>query len=203
MNALPLSIQNLVKLISQFPGIGQKSAVRIAIWLALRPKKEIKKLVDAIIDLKKKLKICPICFNLDEKAPCRICSDLSRKKNLICVVEDFFDLISVEKTGFKGTYHILWGLINPTQGIGPKELKIKELIDRIKTLKKKYKNIEVILATNPTVEGEATAIYLQKTLTPFKIRITKLAKGIPEGADLEYTDEITLKKAIEGRRELK
>jgi len=160
---------------------------------------EIKEFTSSITDAKQKLKYCSICFNISDTDPCPICSDTKRDQSTICVVEDVRDIMAMERTHeYKGVYHVLHGTISPLNGIGPDEIKIKELLNRIRDNEIK----EVIIATNPRVEGEATSIYLSKLLKAFNIKVTRIAHGIPVGGDLEYTDEITLMKAMEGRREI-
>ena len=155
--------------------------------------------INSIVDAKAKLKYCSVCYNIADTDPCPICSSPKRDKSIICVVEDVRDIIAMERTHeFKGVYHVLHGTISPMNGIGPEDIKIKELLNRIGN----EKVTEIIIATNPRVEGEATAIYLSKIIKPLGIKVTRIAHGIPVGGDLEYTDEITLSKALEGRREL-
>lgn len=179
------------------PGIGQKSAQRLAFYVLKINKDEAKKLAQAILGVKEKVAYCSVCFNLTEDDPCKICKDKKRDASVICVVEEANDVVAVEKTGqFKGLYHVLGGVLAPLDGIGPDELRIKELMLR---LKKGVK--EVILATNPSTEGEATAVYLSKLIKPMKIKVTRIARGLPAGGDLEYADMATLSKALEGRVE--
>ena len=194
----PKPIQNLIDEFSKLPGIGPKAAERIVFYLLEKPKEKTKKLIKAIIEVKTKIEICQQCFNISENKLCQICSDPKRDKSIICVIEDALDIIPLEKTGqFKGLYHILGGTIAPNEGITPEKLYIKELVIRIK--KEKIK--EVIIATNPTTEGETTALYLVRLLKPLNIKITRLGRGLPTGADLEYADETTLSSALLGRRE--
>jgi recombination protein RecR len=194
----PNCIQNLINEFSKLPGIGPKAAERIVFYLLEKPKKEVKTFIQAMIEVKTKTKICKQCFNVSEDELCRICSDLKRDKTIICVVENALDIIPLEKTGqFKGLYHILDGKIEPSKGITPEKLHIKELMSRLK--KEKIK--EVIIATNPTTEGETTALYLVRLLKPLDIKITRIGRGLPTGASLEYADETTLSSALIGRRE--
>ena len=194
----PSCIQNLINEFSKLPGIGPKAAERIVFYLLEKPKQEVKTFIQALIEVKTKTKICKQCFNVSENELCRICSDSKRDKTIICVVENALDIIPLEKTGqFKGLYHILDGRIEPSKGITPEKLRIKELIARVK--KEKIK--EVIIATNPTTEGETTALYLVRLLKPLDIKITRIGRGLPTGANLEYADEITLSSALIGRRE--
>jgi recombination protein RecR len=194
----PNCIQNLINEFSKLPGVGPKAAERIVFYLLEKPKQEVKTFIQALIEVKTKTKICKQCFNVSENELCRICSDAKRDKTIICVVENALDIIPLEKTGqFKGLYHILDGRIEPSKGITPEKLRIKELIARVKREKIK----EVIIATNPTTEGETTALYLVRLLKPLDIKITRIGRGLPTGANLEYADETTLSSALLGRRE--
>ena len=190
------------KLINQFeklPGIGHKSAVRLAFYILEAPEDVAKEMSKTLIEAKENVKFCSICYNLTEKDPCDICSDKKRDDSTICVVENVKDVIAMEKTHeYKGLYHVLHGAISPMNNISAGDIKIKELLSRLSDDKIK----EVILATNPTVEGEATAMYISRLIKPLGINVTRIAHGIPVGGDLEYTDEITLIKALEGRREM-
>lgn len=190
------------KLINQFeklPGIGHKSAVRLAFYILESPKEVAKNMSDAIIQAKEKVKFCPICYNVTENEPCDICSNTKRDESVICVVENVKDVVAMEKTHeYRGKYHVLHGSISPMNNITAGDIKIKELLERLKDDKVR----EVILATNPTVEGEATAMYISRLIKPLNIEVTRIAHGIPVGGDLEYTDEITLIKALEGRRKM-
>ncbi len=192
------SIARLIEALNKLPSIGQRSAERIVFYLLKADPIEVEKLSRAVIDIKTKIKACSICNNITESDPCNICSNPKRTSDEICVVEQPNDIISIEKTNeFRGRYHILLGAISPLDGISPDDLKIKQLVERIE--KEKVK--EIIIATNPNSEGEATAIYLSKILKPLKVKITRLAQGLPMGANLEYVDDITMTKALEGRRE--
>ncbi len=192
----------LARLISQFtrlPGIGTKSAQRIAFYVLEMEEKEIRELAKALVEMKDNVRFCSICFNLTEKDPCPICVDESRNRSLICVVEGPRDVVAMEKTGeYGGLYHVLHGSISPMNGVGPDEIRVQELLPRIKDDSIK----EVILATDPNVEGEATAMYLARLLRPLGVKVTRIAHGLPVGGDLEYADEVTLSKALEGRKEI-
>lgn len=192
-------IAKLVEELGKLPGIGNKTAQRLAFHILDMKEYDANRLADSITDAKNKIRYCSICNNLTDIDPCAICSGYDRDSGIICVVEDSRDIIAMEKTKeFKGVYHVLQGAISPMEGIGPEDIKIKELLDRIKTTEVK----EIIIATNPNIEGEATAIYISKLMKPLGIKTTRIAHGIPIGGDLEYTDEITLIKALEGRREI-
>ena len=193
------SIEKLIESFEKLPSIGNKTAARLAFYILDRPEEEVKEFVDAIINAKKNLKYCSKCFNISDTDPCEICSNPRRDESVICVVEDVKDVVAMERTHeFNGLYHVLHGSISPMNGVGPDDIKIKELLSRLMdgTVK------ELILATNPRVEGEATAMYISKLVKPMGIKVTRIAHGIPVGGDLEYTDEVTLSKALEGRREL-
>lgn len=193
------SIEKLIEAFEKLPSIGNKTAARLAFYILNSSEEETKEFVEAIVNAKKNLKYCSICYNISDTDPCTICANQGRDKSVICVVEDVRDVVAMERTHeFKGVYHVLHGSISPMNGIGPDDIKVKELLSRLMdgTVK------EVILATNPRVEGEATAIYLSKLIKPLGITVTRIAHGIPVGGDLEYTDEVTLSKALEGRREI-
>ncbi len=194
------SVEKLIEAFERLPSIGNKTAIRLAFHMLNASQEEINEFTSAIINAKKNLKYCSICYNISDTDPCPICGNAKRDATSICVVEDVRDVIAMERTHeFKGTYHVLHGSISPMNGIGPEDIKIKELLNRIN----ENPNIkEIILATNPRVEGEATAMYISKLIKPLGIKVTRIAHGIPVGGDLEYTDEITLMKALEGRREL-
>lgn len=195
----PKSIAALIEQFQKFPSVGPKSAQRMAFYLLRMPKSEVEKFAKCMIDTKENTKTCEVCFNLSSTSPCEICQSNQRDKSLICVVAETKDLIAVEKTNeYKGLYHVLQGLISPMDGIGADDIRIKELLNRLTDENVK----EVILALSPSVEGEATSLYLSKLIKPFGIKISRIAFGLPVGADLEYADEITIAKAIEGRREL-
>lgn len=189
------SLEILIDELSSLPGIGRKTAQRLAMFIMKLPKEEVEKLAEALISVKEKVKNCSICSNFTESDPCFICSSPKRDPNTICVVEEPNDVIAIEKTNeFNGLYHVLGGSLSPLDGIGPEDLKIKELLQRINENTK-----EIILALNPNIEGEATTLYLAKLLKPIGIKVTRIARGIPIGGDLEFADEATLSKAIEGR----
>ena len=193
------SIEKLIQSFEKLPSIGNKTAARLAFYILNASEEETNEFVSSIINAKKNLKYCTKCYNLSDTDPCSICGNPKRDQSQICVVEDVRDIIAMERTHeFKGVYHVLHGSISPMNGIGPEDIKIKELLARLMDGQVK----EVILATNPRVEGEATAMYLSKLIKPLGITVTRIAHGIPVGGDLEYTDEITLTKALEGRREL-
>ena len=193
------SIEKLIESFEKLPSIGHKPAIRLAFHILDLNKEETDDFINSILDAKKKLKYCSTCFNISDTDPCPICTNTKRDTSTICVVEDVRDILAMERTNeFKGVYHVLHGTISPMNGIGPEDIKIKELLDRIKDNDVK----EIIIATNPRVEGEATSIYLSKLIKPLNVKVTRIAHGIPVGGDLEYTDEVTLMKAIEGRREM-
>jgi len=191
-------IARLIEELNKLPGIGPKSAKRLAYHLLRSSDEEAKALAEAILTLKEKIKLCSLCFNNTDCDPCRICQDKERDHSKICVVEKPSDILPLEQTGkYNGVYHVLHGTINPTQGVGPEELKIKELLTRLKD----GSVTEVIVATNPNVESETMAMYLQRIITPLGTRVTRLARGLPFGAELEYADDLTLGQALENRRE--
>lgn len=193
------SIEKLIQSFEKLPSIGNKTAARLAFYILNATEEETNEFVSSIVNAKKNLKYCSKCYNISDTDPCTICGNPKRDQSIICVVEDVRDIIAMERTHeFKGVYHVLHGSISPMNGIGPDDIKIKELLARLMDGQVK----EVILATNPRVEGEATAMYLSKLIKPLGITATRIAHGIPVGGDLEYTDEITLTKALEGRREL-
>lgn len=192
-------IAKLIEAFAKLPGIGNKTAQRLAFYLLDMPQKEAEELAYAIINAKRSIKYCEVCCNITDKEKCGICSDAKRDESIICVVEDPRDVVAMEKTReFKGLYHVLHGAISPMDDIGPDEIRIKELLARIGEGNIK----EVILATNPNIEGEATAMYISKLIKPLGVKATRIAHGVPVGGDLEYADEVTLMKALEGRREM-
>ena len=192
-------VQDLIDALRRLPGIGSKSAQRLAFHLLKAPAEEAHGLADAIIAAKQKVAICKTCFNVAEGDQCNFCRDPKRDATLICVVEEPGDIIAVERTQeFRGLYHVLGGHISPMDGIGPDDLRIRELLQRVGAGEVK----EVIICTNPTVEGEATAIYLAGLIRPLDVRVTRIASGLPVGGDLEYADEVTLGRALEGRRDI-
>ena len=195
--AAPLA--RLIEELKHLPGIGQKSAQRIAFHLERAPREDVQRLAEALLDAKDKIRLCSVCNNLTESDPCEYCSDPRRDPELLCVVETPYNVISVEKAHeFRGRYHVLHGALSPLQGIGPEQLKLKSLIDRLKdgTVR------EMIVATSPTVEGEATAVYLARLVKPLGVKVSRIAMGIPVGSDLEFADEVTMLRALEGRREM-
>ena len=195
----PKSIATLIEHFQKFPSVGPKSAQRMAFYMLRMPESEVQKFAQAVLDAKRNTRTCEVCFNLSSSSPCEICQNPKRDRSIICVVSETKDLIAIEKTNeFKGLYHVLQGLISPMDGIGADDIRIKELLKRLTSDEVK----EVILALPPSVEGEATSLYLSKLIKPFGITISRIAFGLPVGADLEYADEITIAKAIEGRREI-
>lgn len=199
MEFLPKQMRSLIDELSRLPGIGPKTAERLTLHLLKTPDNDVRKLSDAVRKLKEASHFCPICWGLTDNGDCCvICRDDSRDQKTICVVEQILDIGSIEKTGYKGVYHVLHGAIAPTDGIGPDELKIAELISRVSAAPKNIS--EIILATNPSHEGDATALYISKLLKPFDVDVTRIARGIPVGGNLNYTDEITLLRAMEGRK---
>ena len=192
----PKSLDSLMETLQQLPGVGRKTAERLAFHILKSSPAEAKKLVEAIIAVKEKVALCSVCFSITEKDPCQICSSPDRDKSLICVVEEPHDVYSIERVGdFAGVYHVLMGVLSPLEGVGPEELKIAELAERVKGGGVK----EVIIATNPNMEGEATAMYISKALAGTGVLVTRIARGLPMGGDLEYADEMTLSKALSGR----
>lgn len=193
------SIEKLIEAFERLPSIGNKTAARLAFHILDASEEETNEFINAITNAKKNLKYCSVCFNISDTEPCNICGNPARDHSIICVVEDLRDVVAMERTHeFKGVYHVLHGSISPMNGIGPDDIKIKELLARLMEGEVK----ELILATNPRVEGEATAMYISKLVKPLGVKVTRIAHGIPVGGDLEYTDEVTLGKALEGRREL-
>jgi recombination protein RecR len=189
----------LIDELTKLPGIGPKTAQRLALFILKLPKAEAAKLASAIIEAKEKTFSCSVCCNLTDKDPCQICQDQRRDRSLLCVVEDTRDVVALERTHtYRGLYHVLQGALSPMDGIGPDSLRIKELLARLNDGEIK----EVVLATNPNVEGEATALYLAKLLQPLAVKVTRLAHGLPVGGDLEYADQVTLTHAFQGRREM-
>ncbi len=199
MSVTPKSVMRLIEELSRLPGIGPKTASRLTYFLLRSPEEQVVSLAEAIRQLKERTVLCSVCFNITETSPCSICSDPNRDHTQICVVEEPLDVRAIERTQqYHGVYHVLHGAISPVEGIGPEELKISQLLQRVKdgTVR------EVLLATNPSLEGEATAMYIARKLLPLGIRVTRLARGLPVGGDLEYADEMTLAQALEGRREI-
>ncbi len=199
-DGLPPAMTRLVKELSRLPGIGEKTASRLAFNLLNRPRDEVIALAEALLEMKERVGLCAECFGLSDAPRCRICDDPAREHDLICVVEGPADLMAIERArSFGGVYHVLHGALAPLDGIGPDDLKLNELVARVSPPRQVR---EVIVATNATVEGEATALYIAKLLRPLAIKITRLARGLPAGGDLEYSDSATLTSALSGRREL-
>ena len=195
----PEPVARLIEALQRLPGIGPKTAQRLTFFLLKQPADQVAGLADSLTQLKALIVHCSVCFNVTQEDPCRICGDTRRDARALCVVEEPNDLLAVERTGeFRGRYHVLLGALSPLDGIGPEDIKVRELLGRLE----REPVEEIILATNPSVEGEATAIYLAKLLKPFAVRITRIARGLPVGGDLEYADEVTLSKALEGRRDM-
>lgn len=192
------SIRRLIGELAKLPGIGEKTAMRLALHILASPRDEMEGLAKSILDVKDSVRLCSVCFNLSDTDPCGICANGEGREDRICVVENVNDLLALERTGFKGRYHVLHGVLSPLKGVGPDDIKIRELVERVKREEIK----EVIIATNPDTSGEATALYITKLLKPLGVRVTRIAFGVPMGGDIEYIDELTLAKAIEGRREL-
>ena len=189
----------LVEELAKLPGIGPKTAQRLAFYIISGSRASAEGLAEAIIDVKDKITYCSVCSNLTEEDPCRLCNSAMRDRSMICVVEEPKDVIALERTReFKGLYHVLHGAISPIDGIGPGDIKVKELLERLRDDVVQ----EIILATDPNVEGEATAMYLARLIKPLGVKVTRMAHGMPVGGDLEYVDEVTLAKALEGRREM-
>ncbi len=193
------SLQNLAEQFGRLPGVGRKSAMRMAFAVLELTDEGAKAFADAITDAKEKIHLCPICQNLTDRDICPVCADISRDRSVICVVEDARDVISIEKVReYRGMYHVLHGVISPVNGVSPDKIKLRELLERIGTGDEVK---EIIVATNPTVEGEATAMYIARLVKPLGIKVTRLAYGMPVGGNLEYADEVTLYRALEGRRD--
>ncbi|MEA2020420.1 MAG: recombination mediator RecR [Patescibacteria group bacterium] len=223
---IPKPVQNLINALQRLPGIGPKTAKRLTFYLLYVPEEEVDLLAEALFELRKKTVLCEICFSVDEESPCKICRSSGRDKSTICVVESPLDVLAVEgTTDYKGLYHVLHGVISPVNNIGPEDLKINELVDRVKNSPQHLpagkagspapgaspaaadesesdeRISEVIIATNPSMEGESTAMYIKEQLESLNIKITRIAKGLPVGGDLEYADQVTLSHAFEGRTE--
>ena len=192
------SVERLANWLARLPGIGRKTAARLAFHILKLPPEEALELADLIREVKEKVSFCSICYNISETDPCSTCRDPKRRRDIICVVEDAMDAAALDKVDqFRGLFHVLGGRLSPLDGIGPDDLRIKELLHRIDSEVK-----EVIIATNPNVEGEATALYLAKLISPLGPRVTRIARGLPVGSDLEYADSVTLSRALEGRQEM-
>jgi recombination protein RecR len=199
MSAVPRTVARLIDEFSRLPGIGPKSASRLTYFLLRQPAEQTRALAEALVDMKERTRFCSVCFNITEDDPCPLCSDAGRDAAAICVVEEPLDVLALERTReFKGRYHVLHGAISPVDDIGPDDLRIRELVARAADPVVR----EIILATNPSLEGEATAMYLQRQLAPLGVRVTRLARGLPVGGDLEYADETTLTRALQGRSEM-
>ncbi len=189
------ALQQLIEEFSRLPGIGRKSAQRLALYLLKQPREDVVRMARTLVNMKDRIRYCSVCWNITEDDPCAICASTKRDSGMICVVEEPNDVMAVEKTNdFKGLYHVLGGALSPLDGVGPDDLKVKELLERITD------NVaEVILALNPNIEGEATTIYLTRLLKPLGVKVTRIARGLPVGGDLEFADEATLSRALEGR----
>ena len=197
--AIPESVTQLIEAFSRLPGVGPKTASRLTYYLLRAPDELSQTLAAALADLKSKTRYCSVCFNITEQDPCPICRDESRDTSQVVVVEEPLDVLAVERTGaYDGRYHVLHGAISPVEGIGPEDLKIRELVVRVEQGQVR----EVIIATNPGMEGDATAMYVQRQLAPTGVRVTRLARGLPTGGDLEYVDSVTLLRALQGRQEM-
>jgi recombination protein RecR len=196
----PEPVARLIEALQRLPGIGPKTAQRLTFFLLKRPADEVRELSAALVGVKERIVSCRVCFNITDEDPCRLCADPARDASVLCVVEEPNDMLAMERTGeYRGRYHVLLGALSPLEGIGPEDLKVRELLARLDA----GGIAEVILATNPNVEGEATALYLAKLLRPLGVRVTRIARGLPVGGDLEYADQVTLSKALEGRREFR
>jgi recombination protein RecR len=199
MVAVPDAVSRLVDEFSRLPGIGPKTASRLTYYLLRAPVEQVQALGNAVLQLRERIQFCSRCYNITELDPCPVCADVRREQHSICVVEEPLDVLAIERTGeYRGLYHVLHGAISPVEGIGPEDLRVRELVERVK----REPITEVILATNPSLEGEATAMYIRRQLYSSNVRITRLARGLPMGGDLEYADAITLARALEGRQEM-
>jgi recombination protein RecR len=196
-------VQELIDALARLPGIGPKSAQRVAFHLLKATPEEAKRLAQAIVEAKDKVRFCSICFNVSDQEICEYCRDPRRDRSIVCVVQEAPDIVAIERTReYRGLYHVLQGAISPIEGVGPDDLRVAELLERLKPGEGTSEIAEVIVATNPNVEGDATAMYLARLLGPLGIKVTRLASGMPVGGDLEYADEVTLGRALEGRRRL-
>jgi recombination protein RecR len=191
-------LERLIEAFRKLPGIGAKSAQRLAFHVLRGSREDAQALASALLEVKETIRLCSSCFNITDTDPCLVCADADRDRSQVCVVEEPYNLVAIERSGFRGLYHVLHGSIAPLRGIGPDDLKIAPLLQRLRDGSVK----EVILATNPNVEGEATAVYLSRLLKPLGVRATRIAQGLPVGSELEYADEVTVGKALEGRREI-
>ncbi len=199
MPALPAPLSRLIQELTKLPGIGEKTATRLAFHLLRTERRDIDLLAESLVKMREEIKLCSVCLGLTASDPCDLCTDPQRETDAICVVERPADLIAVERAGqFRGRYHVLHGCLAPLDGVGPEDLRITELLQRLQDGRVR----EVVIATNPTVEGEATALYLARLIKPLGVRVTRIAHGLPMGADVEYADSTTLGKALEGRREM-
>lgn len=198
-SATPEPITRLIEAFHKLPGVGPKSAQRLAYHILRAPEQEALALAAALTEVKQRIVFCSVCLNITESDPCSYCLDTRRDPTMICVVEQPLDITALERAGgFRGLYHVLHGVLNPMDGVGPEDIHVRELVLRLQSGEVK----EVIMATNPTLEGEATSMYIQRLIGPAGVRVTRLARGLPSGADLEYTDDVTLSRALEGRQEL-
>lgn len=195
----PEPIQRLIEAFHRLPGIGPKSAQRLAYHILGTSEQEAAALADSVMDVKRRIRLCSSCLNITERDPCGYCSDERRDGSMVCVVEQPLDVLAIERSGgYRGRYHVLHGVLNPMDGVGPEDIHVRELVVRLQAGAIQ----EVIMATNPSLEGEATAMYIQRLVGPAGVKVTRLARGLPSGADLEYTDDVTLARALEGRREI-
>jgi recombination protein RecR len=199
MSGMPAALSAVIEQLVRLPGVGTKTAQRLAFHLLKAPREDAAALADALLALKDRTRLCQRCFNLSEAELCGICQDPRRDGTLLCIVEEINDLMAIEKTReFRGSYHVLGGSLSPLDGRGPEQIRVREMLGRLEGSEVR----EVILATNPNVEGEATALYLLRVLKPYALKVTRIARGLPMGGDLEYADEATLARALEGRREI-
>jgi recombination protein RecR len=196
-------IARLIQQLGKLPGVGQKTAARLAFHILRAPAEDVSALAAAILELRQRIRFCSICWDFTEADPCGVCADARRDASIVCAVAQPQDLVAIERTGgFRGRYHVLHGVLSPLEGIGPEDLRVEELVRRCGGGEAREAIQEVIVATNPSVEGEATAVYLAKLLRPLSVRVSRIATGVPMGGELEYADRLTLARAIEGRREL-
>jgi len=196
---LPKPLEQLAECLGRLPGIGRRSAQRLAFYILYLPQEEAAELANAVLRVHERVRQCSVCFGVTESDPCSVCSDPGRDHSRICVVEEVKDVVAIERTGeFQGVYHVLGGALSPLDGVGPEDLRIAELLERVK----RSEVAEVILATNPNLAGEATTMYISKALKPRGVKVTRIAYGVPVGGDLEYADEVTLTRALQGRREM-